>query len=112
MPEQKHIQHVPFTKMESDYLNGWIKNRSYTQISHKMVNPWDIAGNAEEKKKTKRMTWCCWHGTSIEASCRLYGPLFQHPFFQALDEEADDDGNASDDEDGDSDKKLCRYCFK
>jgi len=31
-----------------------------------------------------------------------------HAFYEALDEEADDDGNASDDEDGSGDKKLCR----
>jgi len=31
-----------------------------------------------------------------------------HDFFKALDEEPDEDGNASDDEDGDGDKKLCR----
>ena len=42
-------------KMECDYLNGWKKGqnqkRSHTQkISPKMVNPRDIAGNAEEEK--------------------------------------------------------------
>ena len=45
MPATKHTQHAPSTKTECDYLNGWIKKRSYTQKSHpKMVNPRDIAG--------------------------------------------------------------------
>ena len=36
-------------KTECDYLNGWIKKRSHKQnISTKIVNPRDIAGNAEE----------------------------------------------------------------
>ena len=48
--QQKHTQHAPSTKMECDYLNGWIKKWSHTQKSHpKMVNPRDIAG---ERKQT------------------------------------------------------------
>ena len=35
-------------KMECDYLYGWIKTPTYAKISPKMVNPRDIAGNAEE----------------------------------------------------------------
>ena len=46
---QKYTQHTPATKMECDCLNGWIEKRSHTQKSHpKMVNPKDLAGNAEE----------------------------------------------------------------
>ena len=45
-----HTQHAPYTKMEYDYLNGWIKKMAtYTQISPKMVNPRDIGGNADEE---------------------------------------------------------------
>ena len=37
--------------MECDYLYGWVEKRSYTLKSHpKMVNPKDIAWNAEEQK--------------------------------------------------------------
>ena len=51
--QQKHAQHAPSTKMECDYLNGWIKKRSHMQKSHpKVVNPRDIAG--ERKNKTKQ----------------------------------------------------------
>ena len=32
--QQKHTQHAPSTKMECDYLYGWIKKRSHTQKSH------------------------------------------------------------------------------
>ena len=32
--QQKHTQHAPSTKMECEYLNGWIKIRSHTQKSH------------------------------------------------------------------------------
>ena len=43
------------TKTECDYLNGWIKKRSYTQKSHpKVVNPRDIAGERKKKKKKKK----------------------------------------------------------
>ena len=37
-------------KTECDYLNGWIKQRSHTQnISPKMVNPRDIAGERRRR---------------------------------------------------------------
>ena len=67
--QQKHTQHAPSTKTECDYLYGWIKkknknkkqktNKTKTKkkpvtyakiISPKMVNPKDIAGNAEEEE--------------------------------------------------------------
>ena len=42
-------QHAPSGKRECDYLSGWIKNQSHKQNSdQKMVNPRDIAWNAEE----------------------------------------------------------------
>ena len=48
--QQKHTQHAQSTKMEYDYLNGWIKKKqktvTYTKISPKMVNP----RNAEEEE--------------------------------------------------------------
>ena len=38
--------------MECDYLNGWIKNgHIHTQISPKMVNPRDIAGEQKEEER-------------------------------------------------------------
>ena len=38
-------------KTECDYLYGWIlKNGHIRKISPKMVNPSDLAGNAEEEK--------------------------------------------------------------
>ena len=50
--QQKHTQHAPSTKMECDYLNGWIKKRSHTQKSHpKVVIPRDIAKERKKKKK-------------------------------------------------------------
>ena len=44
-PQQKHTKHALSTKMECDYLYGWIKKRSHThaKISPKMVNPRDLA---------------------------------------------------------------------
>ena len=46
--QQKHTQHAPSTKMEYDYLYGWIIKTVHTQTSHQhVVNPRDIAGNAE-----------------------------------------------------------------
>ena len=43
------------TKMECDYLNGWIKKRSHMQKSHpKVVNPRDKAGERKQKKKKKK----------------------------------------------------------
>ena len=34
-------------KMDCDYLNGWIEKKiTYANISPKLVNPRDIAGNA------------------------------------------------------------------
>ena len=43
------IDLIPSTEAECDYLYGWIKNVTYTKILPKMVNPRDIAGNAEEE---------------------------------------------------------------
>ena len=37
-------------KTECDYLYGWIRKMvTYAKISSRMVNPRDIAGNAEEE---------------------------------------------------------------
>ena len=48
MPAQKHTQHAPSTKMECDYLNGWIKKWSHTQKSHpKWWTPEILLGNTE-----------------------------------------------------------------
>ena len=45
--QQKYTQHAPSMKMQCDSLYGWIKKCSHNaQISPKMVNPRDIAGNA------------------------------------------------------------------
>ena len=46
-------------KTEYDYLDGWIKKRSYTHTkkkkkkknSPKLMNPSDLAGNAEEEEE-------------------------------------------------------------
>ena len=58
---QKHTQHAPSTKTEFDYLYGWVKKQTnnnnnnnnktvtYAKILPRMVNPRDIAGNAEEE---------------------------------------------------------------
>ena len=55
--QQKHTQHTPSTKTECDYLNGWIKKWSHTQISHpKMVNPRDIAGERRRRRRTLGIT--------------------------------------------------------
>ena len=49
--QQKHIQHAPFMKTECDDRYDWIKKQvAYVEISPKMVNPRDIAGNAEEEE--------------------------------------------------------------
>ena len=50
---KKHTQHAPSTKTVCDYLYGWAKKMvTYAKISQKMVNPRDIAGNAEEEEDT------------------------------------------------------------
>ena len=52
--QQKHTQHVPSTKMECDYLYGWIKKKNghiCTNLTQKMVNSRDIAGNTEEEEE-------------------------------------------------------------
>ena len=38
-------------KTEGDYLYGWTTKWSHTENLTKMVNPRDIAGNAEEEDK-------------------------------------------------------------
>ena len=45
--QQKHTQHAPSTKMECDYLSGWIKKKSHKNPT-KNCEPKDIAGNTEE----------------------------------------------------------------
>ena len=58
--QQKHIQYAPPTKKQCDLLYGRIKKKkkkkksrtaTYTNISPKMVNPRDIAGDAKEEVK-------------------------------------------------------------
>ena len=50
-------------KTECDYLHGWIKKQSHKQKSHqKMVNPRDIAGNAEEEAN---QFYGCYHYKEI-----------------------------------------------
>ena len=38
-------------KMECDYLYGWIRKRLHNKNLAQMVNPRDIAGNAEEEEQ-------------------------------------------------------------
>ena len=47
-------------KMECDYLYGWIKEkpRQYGQLSPKMVNPRDIAGNTEDEEEEEEGEAC------------------------------------------------------
>ena len=52
--QQKHTQNAPSTKTECDYLDGWIKKRSRKNLTQKVVNPRDIAG--ERKKKNNKQT--------------------------------------------------------
>ena len=60
--QQKHTPQSPSTKTECDYLNGWImKKVTYAKSSPKMVNPSDVAGNAEEEEEEEE-----------EARCKLY----------------------------------------
>ena len=56
--QQKHIQHAPSTKTESDYLYVWMKKKkkqpvTYAKVPPKMVNPRniDLAGNAVEEEE-------------------------------------------------------------
>ena len=50
--QQKHTQHAPSTKTECDCLYGWlIKKGHICKITIKMVNPRDIAENAEEEEE-------------------------------------------------------------
>ena len=50
--QQKHAQHALSTKMECDYLNGWIKNghirKHFTQNGEPQRYSW---GKQEKKKK-------------------------------------------------------------
>ena len=49
--QQIHIQHAPSAKRDYDYLHGWVKETvTYVAISTKMVNPRDIAVNADEEE--------------------------------------------------------------
>ena len=49
--QQKHTQHAPSTKMECDYLKGWIKKWSQMQNSHpKWWTPEILLGNTEEEE--------------------------------------------------------------
>ena len=61
-------------KMECDYLNGWIKKRSHTQKFHpKVVNPRDIAGERQKKKKKKNCGGSDWGSVVLvwHSSCDL-----------------------------------------
>ena len=56
MPGTKHTQHAPSTKTECDYLNGWIKKMvTDAKISHKVVNPGDIAGERRRRRRRRMM---------------------------------------------------------
>ena len=51
-------------KTECDYLYGWIKKKNHTQKKNdhiknliEMVNPRDIAGNAEEDDEREWAPW-------------------------------------------------------
>ena len=49
--QPKHTQHALSMKTECDYLYGWIKKTvTYAEMSPKMVNPRDKAGNTEEEE--------------------------------------------------------------
>ena len=50
---QKDNQYAPSMKMECDYLYGWNKKVTQAKISPKMMNPRDVAGNAEEEEKKR-----------------------------------------------------------
>ena len=53
--------HPASTKTEYDYLNGWIKKTvTYTQISPKMVNPRDIAGECKRRRKIPKYSSLPW----------------------------------------------------
>ena len=48
-----------FTKMECDYLNGWIKKAvTYANISPKMLNPTDTAGECRRRRRKCPETLC------------------------------------------------------
>ena len=51
--KQKYTQHEPSTKMECDYLNGWMKTVTYTKISLKNVDPRNTDGNTEKEEETQ-----------------------------------------------------------
>ena len=48
--------------MDYDYLYGWIKKNGHIRknLTQKMVNPRDIAGNAEEEASTTMAVHCCY----------------------------------------------------
>ena len=51
IPATKNTKHAPSTKMECDYLNGWIKKPSHTQKSDlKWWTPEILLENAEEEE--------------------------------------------------------------
>ena len=53
--QQKHTQHAPFTKTECDYLNGWIKKRSYTQKCHpKKGEPQSYSWEGRRRRRRRR----------------------------------------------------------
>ena len=58
--QQKHTQHAPSTKTECDYLNGWTKKTGHIRknLTQKVVNPRDIAGERKTKKPKKNEKKC------------------------------------------------------
>ena len=58
--QYKHTQHAPSMKMECECLCGWIKKTvTYAELLPKMLNPRDIAGNAEEEEEEEDLLRSC-----------------------------------------------------
>ena len=55
--QQKHTKHAPSTKMECDYLNGWIKKPvMYAKISPKSGEPHRYSWGTQKKKNPNKQT--------------------------------------------------------
>ena len=56
--QRKHIQQAPFTKMECDYLYGWIKNshirKNLTKSGEPQRYSWAMQKKKRKKKKKKK----------------------------------------------------------
>ena len=60
MPATKHTQDAPSTKMECDYLNGWIKKQPHTQKSHPKWWTSETHLGTQKKKKACWWYWTLW----------------------------------------------------